>query len=60
MLLPTPTIPTLGPRVLSVMGKAMGLARVTPGGKQETSTSVHSTPLPAFGGTPAFPSPRYG
>ena len=45
-------------RVLSVMGKAMGLGRATPGGKVETASSVHSTPLPAFGGTPAFPSPR--
>jgi len=45
-------------RVLSVMGKAMGLGRATPGGKAEAASSVHSTPLPAFGGTPAFPSPR--
>lgn len=43
-------------RVLSVMGKAMGLGKTTPS-KREV-TSVHSTPLPVFGGTPAFPSPR--
>merc|ERR1719507_2927570 len=36
----------------------MGLGRATPGGKAEAASSVHSTPLPAFGGTPAFPSPR--
>jgi hypothetical protein len=44
-------------RVFGLVGKAMGLARATPGGRAE-ATSVHSTPLPAFGGTPAFPSPR--
>jgi len=44
-------------RVLSVVGKAMGLGKATPGTK-DTSTSVHSTPLPVFGGTPAYPSPR--
>ena len=67
-------------RVLSVMGKAMGLGRTPGTSKGENQiiiftngivwlhlkvsfpgaelSSVHSTPLPAFGGTPAFPSPR--
>ena len=44
-------------RVLSSIGKSMkkaiGQESVTPGGK----SAVHSTPLPAFGGTPDF-SPR--
>jgi len=45
-------------RVLSVMGKAMGLGRTPGTSKGAELSSVHSTPLPAFGGTPAFPSPR--
>ena len=45
-------------RVLGVVGRAMGLARATPGAKGEGPGAVHSTPLPVFGGTPAFPSPR--
>ena len=44
-------------RVLSSIGKSMkkaiGQESITPGGK----SAVHSTPLPAFGGTPDF-SPR--
>jgi len=48
-------------RVLSVMGKniqkAMGRNSSTPGTKLD-QTSIHSTPLPLFGGTPDYPSPR--
>jgi len=48
-------------RVLSVMGKniqkAMGRNSSTPGTKVDP-TSIHSTPLPQFGGTPDYPSPR--
>eukprot|EP00092_Neocalanus_flemingeri_P040624 GFUD01044233.1.p1 GENE.GFUD01044233.1~~GFUD01044233.1.p1 ORF type:complete len:1367 (-),score=336.91 GFUD01044233.1:86-4186(-) len=48
-------------RVLSVMGKniqkAMGRNSSTPGTKIDPS-SIHSTPLPQFGGTPDYPSPR--
>jgi len=52
-------------RVLSQMGKnlqkAMGRQSQTPGGaKLEKQGSVHSTPLPQFGGTPDYPSPRAG
>merc|ERR1719210_1001995 len=35
--------------------KALKQDSTTPGSKIE---SIHSTPLPAFGGTPDFPSPR--
>ena len=46
-------------RVLTSMGKGLKKAlkqdSTTPGSKIE---SIHSTPLPAFGGTPDFPSPR--
>jgi len=48
-------------RVLSVMGKniqkAMGRNSSTPGSKIDPA-SIHSTPLPQFGGTPDYPSPR--
>jgi len=48
-------------RVLSVMGKnlqkAIGRNSSTPGTKIDP-TSIHSTPLPQFGGTPDYPSPR--
>jgi len=48
-------------RVLSVMGKniqkAIGRNSSTPGTKIDPS-SIHSTPLPQFGGTPDYPSPR--
>ena len=37
--------------------KAMGRNSSTPGTKLD-QTSIHSTPLPLFGGTPEYPSPR--
>merc|ERR1719347_647633 len=37
--------------------KAMGRTSSTPGTKLD-QTSIHSTPLPQFGGTPDYPSPR--
>ena len=49
-------------RVLSSIGKsmkkAMGHEAVTPGTKVDP-LSIHSTPLPAIGATPDFPSPRH-
>lgn len=45
-------------RVLSVMGKGIrAMARSTTPSKASES-SFHSTPLPTFGATPDFPSPR--
>jgi len=48
-------------RVLSAMGKniqkAIGRNSSTPGAKFDPN-SIHSTPLPQFGGTPDYPSPR--
>ena len=41
-------------RVLSSMGKSLKKAM----GQESPSVQVHSTPLPVFGATPDYPSPR--
>jgi len=50
-------------RALSVVGKsiqkAIGRNPTTPGSSSKMNpSSIHSTPLPLFGGTPDYPSPR--
>ena len=46
-------------RVLSVMGKGIrAMARTTTTPNKGQAGSIHSTPLPQFGATPDYPSPR--